>query len=102
MNAVPSLDVLRSTIIGSPSSSRRSSVVGTQIMPRPYLAMKFTASGVIASAAIMKSPSFSRSSSSTTMIIFPALMSSMASGIPANECSGCCALRLSSLLAISW
>ncbi len=47
--------------------------------PRPCFVMKFTASGVAASAAMTRSPSFSRSSSSATMIIRPLRMSSRAS-----------------------
>src|SRR5262245_34788551 len=46
--------------------------------------MKFTASGVANSAAIVRSPSFSRSSSSTTTTNLPARMSSSASSIVAN------------------
>src|SRR5688500_6548900 len=46
--------------------------------PRPCVAMKFTASGVTNCAAIVRSPSFSRSSSSTRMTILPARMSAMA------------------------
>ena len=46
--------------------------------------MKLIASGVTFSAAIVRSPSFSRSSSSTTMIISPARMASTASSIGAN------------------
>jgi len=52
-----------------------------QMRPRPYLAMKLMASGVTNSAAMQRSPSFSRSSSSTRMTILPFLMSSIASGI---------------------
>src|SRR5215831_8840307 len=51
-----------------------------QISPRPYLAMKLMASGVTLSAARVRSPSFSRSSSSTTTIIRPARISSIAVG----------------------
>src|SRR6476620_5482135 len=46
--------------------------------------MKLIASGVTFSAAIVRSPSFSRSSSSTTMIICPAWIASIASSILAN------------------
>src|SRR5512139_3393766 len=49
--------------------------------PRPWRAMKLIASGVTNSAARVKSPSFSRSSSSTRMTIFPARISSRASSI---------------------
>src|SRR5207249_9766954 len=46
--------------------------------------MKLIASGVTFSAAIMRSPSFSRSSSSTMMIMRPSWISAMASSIVAN------------------
>src|SRR5262249_745706 len=46
--------------------------------------MKLIASGVTFSAAIVRSPSFSRSSSSTTMTMRPARMASMASSIREN------------------
>ena len=72
------------TISGISSSSSRSGVIDRQIRPRPYRAMKLIASGVTFSAAIVRSPSFSRSSSSTTMIIRPARMASTASSIRAN------------------
>src|SRR5579864_2156674 len=79
VNAVPKRDVLSSTIAPTPSSSRRQPSTGTQMSPRPCVAMKLTASGVIRSAAIARSPSFSRSSSSTMITNLPALMSAMAS-----------------------
>ena len=56
-----------------------------QIMPRPCLAMKFMASGVQALAAMVRSPSFSRSASSTTMTNRPALNSSTASSTEQNS-----------------
>src|SRR4029079_4877689 len=46
--------------------------------------MKLMASGVMHSAAMVRSPSFSRSSSSTTTSIRPARNSSIASGMVAN------------------
>src|SRR3972149_11291499 len=52
--------------------------------PRPKWAMKLICSGVIFSAATVRSPSFSRSSSSTTMIIRPWRISSTASSMVAN------------------
>src|SRR4029450_2235667 len=55
-----------------------------QIRPRPNLAMKLIASGVIFSAAMVRSPSFSRSSSSTTMIIRPWRNAATASSMDAN------------------
>src|SRR5271167_265548 len=61
--------------------SKRSSVMARHTKPRPYFAMKLIASGVTFSAARVKSPSFSRSSSSTTTTILPTRMSSRASGM---------------------
>src|SRR5688572_3308976 len=51
-----------------------------QIRPRPWRAMKLMASGLTMSAAMVRSPSFSRSSSSTTMTMRPARICSTASG----------------------
>ena len=62
-------------------ASRRSPVMGTQIRPRPWVAMKLIASGVTRSAARHKSPSFSRSSSSTMITNRPARYSAIASPI---------------------
>ena len=50
--------------------------------------MKLMASGVMHSAAIARSPSFSRSSSSTMMTIFPALTSAIASSTVAVGMGG--------------
>jgi hypothetical protein len=47
--------------------------------------MKFTASGVARSAAIRRSPSFSRSSSSTTITMRPARISCTASSMVVNS-----------------
>src|SRR5579871_638260 len=52
--------------------------------PRPKRTMKFMDSVVHAWPAMTRSPSFSRSGSSTTMIMRPALSSSRASGIEAK------------------
>ena len=71
--------VLSSTICGSSSRSSSSrGPSGTQIRPRHSLIMKATISGVAFSAATIRSPSFSRSSSSTTTMGRPAAMSAMA------------------------
>src|SRR5271169_1728716 len=51
-----------------------------QIRPRPWVAMKLIASGVTQSAAMIRSPSFSRSSSSTRTAMRPALSSAMIAG----------------------
>ena len=81
VNGVPSSEVLFGSIMLSSSCAQRSSESGAHNTPRPFLSMKLTISGVTFSAAMMKSPSFSRSSSSTTMTIFPWRKSSMASSI---------------------
>jgi hypothetical protein len=76
--------VLSDTIMEIFSSSRRSALMGTQMRPRPCLAMKLMASGVTVSAAMTRSPSFSRSWSSTTSNIRPLRISSMASSMVTN------------------
>ena len=83
-NAVSKRVEFRSTISGISSLSSRSPVIGRQIRPRPCLAMKLIASGVTFSAAIVRSPSFSRSSSSTTMTISPRRIAATASSTAAN------------------
>ena len=83
-NAVSNRAVFCVTISGTSSWSRRAPVIGMQMRPRPWRAMKLITSGVTADAAIVRSPSFSRSSSSTTMIILPSRMASMASSTRAN------------------
>ena len=75
------------------SSSTRSSVRHRQMTPRPCVAMKLIASGVACSAAIVKSPSFSRSSSSTTHDERPLRTSSIASSTVANRDSVSGAVR---------
>jgi hypothetical protein len=71
-------------IRSSPSWSQRSGVSARQISPRPSLAMKLIASGVANCAAIVRSPSFSRFSSSQTITIRPRRISSSASSIGEN------------------
>ena len=85
--AVPKLDVLCGDIRGRRSASQRSPVSVRQIRPRPKVAMKLMISGVTFSAAMVRSPSFSRSSSSTTTSMRPARVSSIASGMDANDIS---------------
>ena len=80
-NAVSKRELFWDTISGTSSSSSRSGVIDRQMRPRPWRAMKLIASGVTLSAAIVRSPSFSRSSSSTTMTIRPARISAMASSM---------------------
>ena len=55
-----------------------------QTMPQPLRIMKLIASGVARSAGMMRSPSFSRFSSSTSTIIRPARNSEIASSIEQN------------------
>ena len=76
---VPIWARLSRTMSGSASWRQRSSVSVRQTRPRACLAMKLTASGVTCSAASTRSPSFSRSSSSTSTTILPARMSAMIS-----------------------
>jgi hypothetical protein len=85
-NAVPKRALFSSswTMSGMRSSSRRSPVMGRQIRPRPCVAMKLMTSGVTCWAAMVRSPSFSRSSSSTTTTIRPARKSAIASGMELN------------------
>ncbi len=68
-------------ISGSFNCSTRSRVSARQIRPRPYLAMKLIAAGVAICAGMTRSPSFSRSSSSTRMNLRPLRASSMISSI---------------------
>src|ERR687890_1592125 len=84
VKAVPIREVLCLVISGISRRSIISPAIGRQMRPRPCVAMKFMSSGVTSSAAIVRSPSFSRSSSSQTMIILPALISSMISSIGLN------------------
>ena len=90
VNAVSNGDSFLAAIRSRPSSSQRSPVRVRQISPRPWVAMKLIASGVANWAAMVRSPSFSRSSASTTTTILPSRMSSMASSIVLKAV--CCAL----------
>src|SRR5215207_887411 len=84
VKAVPMREELWVVICGISNRSSSSSAIGRQIRPLPCTAMKLMSSGLTSSAAIVRSPSFSRSSSSQTMTIFPALVSSMISSIELN------------------
>src|SRR5262249_44729664 len=83
-NAVSNRELFWVTMSGISSSSSRSGVMDRQIRPRPWRAMKLIAAGVTFSAAIIRSPSFSRSASSTMMIILPSRTDSTASSMRAN------------------
>src|SRR5581483_1949746 len=87
-NAVPKVAVFSADIGLSRNWSQRSSVSVRQMSPRPYFAMKLISSGVTFSAASVRSPSFSRSSSSTRTIIRPARISSSAVGTSVNAAEG--------------
>ena len=78
VNAVRCDSVLLLTMSGSCSVSRRSPSIGMQMTPLVWRTKKPIASGVIFSAAMMRSPSFSRSSSSTTITISPLATAAMA------------------------
>src|SRR6266545_1355502 len=84
VKAVPNGVSLRSVIGLSSSSVHRSGVRHRQMSPRPWVAMKLIASEVANWAAMVRSPSFSRSAASTTTTIFPCRMSSRASSMVAK------------------
>ncbi len=85
VNGVEKRAVLTGAMSESPSASRRPAGRETQIRPRASLAMKLTSPAVAFSAAMTKSPSFSRSSSSTTTTIFPARIARRALSMSAKE-----------------
>ena len=87
VKAVSNGDSFLAAIRSRPSSSQRSAVSERQISPRPWVAMKLIASGVANCAAIVRSPSFSRFSSSQTTTIRPRRISSIASSIGRERCS---------------
>ena len=80
--------VLSATISGMRSSSSRCPSTGMQITPLVWRIMKAIVSGVIFSAAMMRSPSFSRSASSTTITISPRSMAAIACSILVNGIRG--------------
>ena len=85
VNAVWCMAVFSLTMRSNSSSLALCSSIGVQINPLPLVAIKLTISGVMQAAAQIKSPSFSRSSSSTTMITFPFLTSCNASSMVFNS-----------------
>src|SRR3954463_1726613 len=76
---VPWRERFCSTIGRSPRRAACASVIGMQIRPRPCLARKLILSAETKSAANTRSPSFSRSSSSTSTTIRPARICAMIS-----------------------
>jgi hypothetical protein len=85
VKAVWNGDSFFAAIRSRPRSSQRSGVRARQIRPRASFAMKLIASGVANWAAMVRSPSFSRVSSSQTTTILPRRMSSMASSMEAKR-----------------
>ena len=81
VNGVPWRAVFSVTICGRRSSSRRPPGNGMHTKPPACFAMKLMCSGVTASAATIRSPSFSRSASSTTMSALPNFRSATPSSI---------------------
>src|SRR5581483_4674907 len=94
VNAVRWLSVLSATISGMRSSSSRAPTTGRQITPLVWRTMKAIPSGVIFSAAMIRSPSFSRSASSMTTTNSPRAMAATASSIGANGMFGSALSRL--------
>ena len=79
----------RAPSAASPSASTRSLASARQISPRPWRAMKLIASGVAICAGMMRSPSFSRSSSSTRMNMRPLRASLMIASAPTSTSWHC-------------
>ena len=84
VNAVRYAVVFSATIIGSCSSSRRVPSSGMQTTPLVWRTMKPIVSGVVFSAAMIRSPSFSRLASSTTTTASPRAIASIAFSISVN------------------
>ena len=84
VKAVQWLSVFTFTICSRPSRSAISWLMGVQISPLAFMAMKLTFSVVANWAAQIKSPSFSRSGSSMVMMSRPARSSSRASSTVQN------------------
>ncbi len=87
VNGVPNLALFWLTISLSCRRSATSGAIGAHRIPRPCLTVKFTISGVAFSAANTRSPSFSRSASSTTTIMRPAAIRLTAWSTVRNEFS---------------
>jgi hypothetical protein len=76
--------VFSATIIGSCSSSSRVPSSGMQITPLVWRTMNASVSAVVFSAAMIRSPSFSRLASSTTTTASPRAIASIAFSIVVN------------------
>ena len=82
--AVPRRSWLVWYIGGSSNRSASASVSGAQMNPEVWRTMKAISSGVARSAAKIRSPSFSRSASSTTTTARPTATSAIAHSTPAR------------------
>ncbi len=80
--------VLACTIGARPRSAARVRVSGRHTRPRPWVTMKLMSLAFTSSAAMIRSPSFSRSSSSTMTTMRPRRMSSRISGMGAKFMRG--------------
>src|SRR6185503_9648300 len=78
VNAVRCTSVLWATMSGNRNSSRCSPSIGMQITPLVWRIMNAIDSAVTFSAAMMRSPSFSRSASSTTTTSSPRWIAAIA------------------------
>ena len=85
VKAVEWLSVFSATICGRSRLRQSAALIGMQISPFACEAMKLTFSVVANSAAQMQSPSFSRSASSVTTTISPALRAARQSSIVSNS-----------------
>ena len=84
VKAVPIVSVCDCTISGRSRASSRSPGIETQSTPLVWRTMNAVSFGVANSAAMIRSPSFSRSSSSTTTTISPRPNAAMTSSIGAK------------------
>ena len=81
----------------SANRSARSRVRARQMSPRPNRAMKLMASGLAWTAGMMRSPSFSRSASSTMTTIRPACISERIASTELISTRGAVAIRAARL-----
>ena len=94
---VPWRERFCATIGRRPRRAACSSVIGMQIRPRPWRARKLILSGETNSAANTRSPSFSRSSSSTRITISPARI---AETMPVIGLMAAASLRIARILCL--
>ena len=90
VKAVPWLALFFSVIIGRSKWEHLLEVRVKQMRPLPFDAIKLTISGLTSSAAQTKSPSFSRSSSSSKITILPSAISFISSSTVLNSILSSC------------